>query len=187
MIGTSIRSIREDALEREHELDALITQARKIEATEEAVRKLDADKEATTLTAGLNEIQVYDSELDLDSQEVSINKIGKKGEKYSVHNQRKIKQFQQPKTTSKRRCLGCGDPKCDLGPTFQTQGRLCNICGRKNHFSMVCLTRHKDISTLTVIGATTVKDTHTTKKIKFHQHHTWRMPDPCQDWHRRGS
>ena len=62
IIGTSIRSIREDALEREHERDALITQVRKIVATEEAVRKLDVDAEATALTAGLNEIQVYDSE-----------------------------------------------------------------------------------------------------------------------------
>ena len=83
IIGTSIRSIREDFLEREHELDA---QARKIEATEEAVRKLDADKEATALTAGLNEIQVYDYESDFDSQEASINKIGKKGGKYSLRN-----------------------------------------------------------------------------------------------------
>ena len=83
IIGTSIRSIREDALEREHEIDALITQARKIEATEEAARKLDADKEATALTAGLNEIQVYDSESDIDSQEISMNKIGKKGENTS--------------------------------------------------------------------------------------------------------
>ena len=32
IIGTSIRSIREDTLEGEHELDALVTQARKIEA-----------------------------------------------------------------------------------------------------------------------------------------------------------
>ena len=35
--GTAIRSIREDALERKHELDARITQACKIEATEEVV------------------------------------------------------------------------------------------------------------------------------------------------------
>ena len=56
IIGTSMRRIKEDALEREPELDALITQSRKIEATEEAVRKLDADKEATALTAGINEI-----------------------------------------------------------------------------------------------------------------------------------
>ena len=51
IMGTSIRSIREDALERKHELDALITQACKIETTEDAVRKL----EATALT-------VYDSD-----------------------------------------------------------------------------------------------------------------------------
>ena len=80
IIGTFIRSIWEDALEREHELDALITQARKIEATEEAVRKFDTNKEATALTAGLNEIQVHDSKSDSDSQEVTINKIGKKVE-----------------------------------------------------------------------------------------------------------
>ena len=164
IIGISIRSIREDALEREHELDAFITQAHKIEATEEAVKKLDADKEAAALRADLNEIQVYDSESDLDSQEVSINKIGIKGGKYSLRNQRKIKQFQQPETTSKRRCLGCGDPKCDRGPTCRTRGRFCNICGRKNHFSSVCLIHHKNISILTFIGATIVKDTHTTKK-----------------------
>ena len=91
IIDTSIRSIREDALEREHEVNAHITQARKIEATEEAVRKLDTDKEATALTAGLYEIQVYDSESDFDSHEVSINKIGKKN-----------KQFQQLETISKR-------------------------------------------------------------------------------------
>ena len=89
IIGTSIRSIRENALKREYELGALITQARKIEANKEAVRKLDADKEATALTAGLNEIQVYDSESDSDSQEESIYKIGKKGGKYSLHSQRK--------------------------------------------------------------------------------------------------
>ena len=56
-----------------------LTQARKIEVPEEAVRKLDADKEATAITAGLNEIQLHDSESDSDSQEVTINKIGKKG------------------------------------------------------------------------------------------------------------
>ena len=111
IIGTSIRSIKEDALNREHEHDALITQARKIEATEEAVRKLDADKEATALTADLNEIQVYDSESDLDSQEVSINKICKRERKYSLRNQRKIKQFQQPETTSKRAMFRLWRPK----------------------------------------------------------------------------
>ena len=54
-------TIREDALEREHELDALITQARN------AVRKLDTNKEASALTAGLHEIQVHDSESNSES------------------------------------------------------------------------------------------------------------------------
>ena len=41
--------------------------------------KLDADKKkSTALAAGLNKIQVYDSESDSDSQEVSMNKINKK-------------------------------------------------------------------------------------------------------------
>ena len=100
---------------------------------------------------------------DFDCQDVSINKIGKKGGKYSLRKQRKIKQFQQPETTSKRRCVGCGDPKYDRGLTCRARCRICNICGRKKHFS-VCLTHHKDISTLTVICATPVKDTHTQQK-----------------------
>lgn len=164
IIGTSIRSIREEALEREHELDALITQARKIEATEEAVRKLDTEKES--LTAGLNEIEIHDSESDSESQGVLINKIGKKGGKYSLRSKQQ-KNFQQPETISKRRCLGCGNPKCDRGPTCRARGKFCNICGRRNHFSSVCLTHHKEVSILTVIGATTIKDTHTTEKSNF--------------------
>lgn len=166
IIGTSIRSIREEVLKKENELNALITQAWKIKATEEAVRKLDTNKEATALTAGLNKIHVYDSESDSDNQEVTINKIGKQGEKYSSHNQWK-KQFWHPKATSKLRCIGCGDLKYDYGPRCRAQGRFWNICSIKDHFCSVCLTHHKDVSTLTTIRAAMVKDKHKIQKLNI--------------------
>lgn len=150
----------------ENELNALITQARKIEATEEAVRKLDTDKEATALTDGLNKIHVYDSKSDSDSQDVTINEIGKQEGKYSSHNQWK-KQFRHPEATSELRCIGSGDPKCDCGPRCRARGRFCNICGIKDHFSSVCLAHHNDVSTLTVIRDTMVKDKHKIQKLNI--------------------
>ena len=117
------------------------------------------------LQLALNEIQVYDSESDTDSQQVTMNKIAKKVGKYSLRSQWKNKQFQQLETTSKRLCLGCGNPKCDRRPTCRARGRFCNICGRKKHFSTACLTHHKDMFTLTVIGATSVKDTQRKNQI----------------------
>ena len=172
IIGTSIRSIREDALEREYELDALITQARKIEATDMAVQKMNDPgiNGVTPPTADLNKLQLHESdstESDSDSQEAYLNKIGKKGGKYSTRYQRK-KQFQRrPETTPERRCLGCGDPKCDRGPKCRARGRYCNACGRKGHFSFVCLSNNnRDVSTLGIVGTATIKGINTIQKQK---------------------
>ena len=92
IIGSSIRSIREDALHREHERNAIITQARKIEAIEGAVGILEANK-PLHLQLALHEIQVYDSESDTDSQQVTMNKVAKKGGKYSLCSQWKKNNF----------------------------------------------------------------------------------------------
>ena len=56
--------------------------------------KLDADKKkSTALAAGLNKIQVYDSESDSDSQEVSMNKINKKRKNTPYAANEKINNF----------------------------------------------------------------------------------------------
>ena len=173
IIGTSVQGIREDALEREHELDALITQARKIEATDIAVKKIN-DPSTSGIAppaADLNKIQIHESDSadsDPDSQEAYLNKIGKQGGKYSARHQRK-KQFQRrPETTSEWRCLGCGDPRCNRGPKCRARGKFCSLCGRKNHFSFVCSNNNnnKDVSTLSIIGTTSVIGINTLQKQK---------------------
>ena len=71
IIGTNIASIRENALEKEHDLASLISTARKVEATEEATKLIDSESPSSSFHVNCVENE--------DPQHAQVNKIGKRG------------------------------------------------------------------------------------------------------------
>ena len=157
IIGTNITSIRENALEKEHDLASLISTARKIEATEEATKVIDLDSSSNSLH--LNYVQHE------NPHSTPLNKIGKKGGKYSQKAQRR--ENVQDNITSLHGtnkimcCAGCGRNNCDRGPNCTAKNAFCNACGKKGHFSTVCLKMAKGISTIISADQNPPKPLHT--------------------------
>ena len=81
IIGTNIASIRENALEKEHDLALLISTARTIEATEEATKLIDSESPSSSFNVNCVENE--------GPQHAQVNKIGKRGGKYSQKAQRR--------------------------------------------------------------------------------------------------
>ena len=144
VIGTNNTTIREQALEKELTLTDLISHSRKVEATEEATKVMDS--EAPTSPFQVNSI------CDEPAPPTPISKIGKKGGKYSQKAQRRDNLYESLKSslTPKRIlcCAGCGRTNCDRGQTCAVKNAFCNSCGKRGHFSTVCLKTSKSISTL---------------------------------------
>ena len=58
-------------------------------------------------------------------------------------------------------CAGCGRSNCDRGPNCAAKNAFCNACGKKGHFSAVCLKMVKGVSTITSINQESPKKIHT--------------------------
>ena len=157
LIGTNMPLLRTTALDKEHDLQALISHSRKLEATEEATKLIDGD--APTSSIAINSIE---NDISLYAE---ANKIGKQGGKYSQKFQRKQSQADpvRPTTGSNKIlcCAGCGRNNCDRGSKCIARNAFCKACGRKGHFSTVCLSTKGEISTVSAINATPPKQIHT--------------------------
>ena len=75
LIGANMSLLRTTALDKEHDLQALLSHARKIEASEEATKLTDGDALASFIAISNNESDT--------SLYTEANKIGKQGGKYS--------------------------------------------------------------------------------------------------------
>ena len=156
IIGTNIASVRENALEKEHDLASLISTARKIEATEEATKLIDSESPSSSF-----HINCVEKE---DPQHTPVNKIGKRGGKYSqkAHRRENFQDNFKPAQGANKImcCAGCGKSNCDRGPNCAAKNAFCNACGKKGHFSAVCLKMVKGVSTITSIKQDSPRQIH---------------------------
>ena len=157
IIGTNIASVRENALEKEHDLASLISTARKkIEATEEATKLIDSESPSSSF-----HINCVENE---DPQHTPVNTIGKRGGKYSqkAHRRENFQDNFKPAQGANKImcCAGCGKSNCDRGPNCAAKSAFCNACGKKGHFSAVCLKMVKGVSTIASIKQNSPKQIH---------------------------
>ena len=150
--------LRTTALDKEHDLQTLISHARKLEATEEATKLIHGDALTSSITI---------NNIDSDSSfYAEANKIGKQGGgEYSQKFQRKQSQADpvRPPTGFYKIlcCAGCRRNNCDRSNKCIARNASCKACGRKGHFSTVCLSTKEEISTVSAINATPPKKIHT--------------------------
>ena len=122
---------------------SLISAARKIEAIEEATKLIDSESPSRSFHINCAENE--------DPQNMPVNKIGRKGGKYSQKAQRREnfqENFKPAQGANKIMCCaGCGRSNCDRGSNCAAKNAFCNACGKNAHFSAVCFKMAKGIST----------------------------------------
>ena len=133
-IDTNITFLRTTILDKELDLQVIISHARKLEATEEKTKLIDGD--APTSSIAINNIE------NDNSLYAEATKIGKQGGKHSQKFQRKQGQADPVRPTTGSNilcCAGFGRNNCNRGNKCIARNAFCKTCGRKGHFSTVCL------------------------------------------------
>ena len=136
ILGTNNTTSHEQPFEKELNLTALISNSHKVGATEEAAKV--EDSEAPSSSFQLHSIH------DETTPSTPLNKFGKKGgstprklneEKIFM----KLKSLFRPLIEYCAVCAVCGRTNSNRGQECTAKNAFSNSCGKKGHFSTVCL------------------------------------------------
>ena len=122
LIGTNMSLLRTTALDKGHDLQAVISHARKLEASEEATKLIDRDALASFIA--ISNIE-SDRLLHFILRQIKLVNKGKVFQKM----------FKKAKSSRPRNynssSVGCGRNNCDRGNKCIARNAFCKACGKK--------------------------------------------------------
>ena len=125
IIGTNMSMARTNALEKEHDQPTLISQVRKLEATEEATKLIDGNPPASSFA-----ISSVESDISLHAETAKLESKGDGTPKNFKGDKFKLTQQNQTSSNKILCCTVCGRNNCDRSSKYIGKNAFCKACGR---------------------------------------------------------
>eukprot|EP00112_Aurelia_sp_Birch-Aquarium-sp1_P010952 Seg2314.7 transcript_id=Seg2314.7/GoldUCD/mRNA.D3Y31 product="Transposon Tf2-3 polyprotein" pseudo=true protein_id=Seg2314.7/GoldUCD/D3Y31 len=158
IMGTNNKSIRDDALEKEHKLSELEKQARKIEATVTAAHQISS----TPPTTGVSCLTI-DNTPKPDHNSIhahptaDINFVRRQPRRNPQGTTPNRRRYDPTANEGQRaNCLGCGHNNCNRNANCPARGQICDACGIRGHFKRCCLKTRKQQSSTAANAVNTI-------------------------------